>query len=178
MSSILSEISNLFIPIILIGVIFYGIYKKAPVYDYFTAGAKDGLKTCIEMIPFIIAIFVGIEAVTVSGAMDFFQKLLGPFLEFIGLPRELTSIILLRPVSGSGSIVLAERLMRECGVDSLVGTSAGVMVGSCETVFYVLALYYGVTSVKKLRHALPSGIIGYIAGVLASVYLSYIMLIS
>ena len=94
MSSILSEISNLFIPIILIGVIFYGIYKKAPVYDYFTAGAKDGLKTCIEMIPFIIAIFVGIEAVTVSGAMDFFQKLLGPFLEFIGLPRELTSISL------------------------------------------------------------------------------------
>ena len=99
-------------------------------------------------------------------------------MELIGLPRELTSIILLRPVSGSGSIVLAERLMRTYGTDSLVGTSASVMVGSCETVFYVLALYYGVTSVKKLRHALPAGVIGYIAGVFASVYLSYIMLIS
>ena len=171
MSSLLNEISSLFIPIIIIGVIVYGIYKKAPVYDYFTAGAKDGLKTCVEMIPFIIAIFIGIEAITSSGAMEFFQKL-------IGLPRELTSIILLRPVSGSGSIVLAERLMRTYGTDSLVGTSASVMVGSCETVFYVLALYYGVTSVKKLRHALPAGVIGYIAGVLASVYLSYIMLIS
>ena len=178
MSSLLNEISSLFIPIIIIGVIVYGIYKKAPVYDYFTAGAKDGLKTCVGMIPFIIAIFIGIEAITSSGAMEFFQKLIGPFMELIGLPRELTSIILLRPVSGSGSIVLAERLMRTYGTDSLVGTSASVMVGSCETVFYVLALYYGVTSVKKLRHALPAGVIGYIAGVLASVYLSYIMLIS
>ena len=74
MSSLLNEISSLFIPIIIIGVIVYGIYKKAPVYDYFTAGAKDGLKTCVEMIPFIIAIFIGIEAITSSGAMEFFQK--------------------------------------------------------------------------------------------------------
>ena len=178
MSSILNTVSSLFIPIIIIGVIAYGIYKKAPVYDYFTAGAKEGLKTCVEMLPFIIAIFIGIEAITSSGAMEFFQKIIGPFMELIGIPRELTSIIILRPVSGSGSVVLAERLMRTYGTDSLVGTSASVMVGSCETVFYVLALYYGVTSVKKLRHALPAGIIGYIAGVLASVYISYIMLIS
>ena len=178
MSSILNTVSSLFIPIIIIGVIAYGIYKKAPVYDYFTAGAKEGLKTCVEMLPFIIAIFIGIEAITSSGAMEFFQKIIGPFMELIGIPRELTSIIILRPVSGSGSVVLAERLMRTYGTDSLVGTSASVMVGSCETVFYVLALYYGVTSVKKLRHGLPAGIIGYISGVLASVYLSYIMLIS
>lgn len=178
MSTFLSSLSVIFIPGILSLVIFYGIYKKAPVYEYFIAGARDGLKTAVEMLPFIIAIFVGIEAITSSGAMDFFRMVLSPLFNLLKIPEELISLILLRPVSGSGSLVLAEQIMENSGTDGLIGRSASVMVGSCETVFYVLALYFGVTSVKNIRHAFSSGIIGYVAGIFASVYLSYILFTS
>jgi len=152
-------------------VIVYGLYKKAPIYEYFVEGAKDGLHTAVQILPMIIAIFVGIEAIVSSGAMDFFQSILGPIFEFIGIPEELISLILLRPVSGSGSLVLAERIMESSGTDSLIGRAASVMVGSCETVFYVLALYFGVTAVKNMRHAFIAGIIGYIVGIFASIYI-------
>ncbi|MBQ2747878.1 MAG: spore maturation protein [Firmicutes bacterium] len=175
---LLNSISVLFVPVFVTVIILYGLYKKAPVYDYFIEGAREGLKTCIEMLPFIIAIFIAIEAVTSSGAMEVLQNLLSPLFTFFGIPEDLIPLILLRPVSGSGSLVIAEQIMRESGPDSFAGLSAAIMSGTCETVFYVLALYYGVTSVKKLRHALPAGIAGYIAGVFASVYLSYMMLIS
>ncbi len=175
MSTILSTISVFFIPVIITVIIVYGLYKKAPVYDLFAEGAKDGIATAVEILPFIIAIFIGIEAITSSGAMDWLEKILGPVFELAGIPKELISLILLRPVSGSGSLVLAERIMEDCGVDSLVGRAASVMVGSCETVFYVLALYFGVTAVKKMRHAFAAGLIGYIVGIFASVLICQIM---
>ena len=107
--------------------------------------------------------------------MEWLETILGPIFEIAGIPRELISLILLRPVSGSGSLVLAERIMEDYGVDSLAGRAASVMVGSCETVFYVLALYFGVTAVKKMRHAFAAGLIGYIAGIFASVLICRIM---
>ena len=107
--------------------------------------------------------------------MEWLQTILGPVFEFFGIPEDLISLILLRPVSGSGSLVLAQRIMEDCGPDSLVGRAASVMVGSCETVFYVLALYFGVTAVKKMRHAFAAGLIGYIIGIFASVFICNIM---
>lgn len=175
MTIILSTISIFFIPAIISGIILYGLKKKTPVYDVFVEGAKDGIKTAVEILPFIIAIFIGIEAITSSGAMAWLENILGPFFDCIGVPKELLSLILLRPVSGSGSLVLAERIMETNGVDTFIGRSAAVMVGSCETVFYVLALYFGVTSVKKMRHAFSAGLIGYIAGIAASLLLCRIM---
>lgn len=175
MSVILSTISVFFIPVIITVILFYGLKEKAPVYDLFAKGAKDGIATAVEILPFIIAIFIGIEAITASGAMEWLEGLLGPAFELAGIPKELMSLILLRPVSGSGSLVLAERIMADCGADSLVGRAASVMVGSCETVFYVLALYFGVTAVKKMRHAFAAGLIGYVVGIIASVLLCRIM---
>lgn len=175
MSTALSTLSVFFIPVIITIIIVYGLKKKAPVYDLFAEGAKDGISTAIEILPFIIAIFIGIEAITSSGAMEWLQTILGPVFEFFGIPEDLISLILLRPVSGSGSLVLAQRIMEDCGPDSLVGRAASVMVGSCETVFYVLALYFGVTAVKKMRHAFAAGLIGYIIGILASVFICNIM---
>lgn len=169
MSLILSTLSVFFIPSIITIIILYGIRKKAPVYDLFAEGAKDGISTAIEILPFIIAIFIGIEAITSSGAMEWLEGLLGPLFEPAGIPHQLISLILLRPVSGSGSLVLAQRIMEDCGADSFAGRAASVMVGSCETVFYVLALYFGVTAVKKMRHAFAAGLIGYLAGIFASV---------
>ncbi|MHC1722875.1 MAG: spore maturation protein [Aminipila sp.] len=171
MSQLLSTLSYLFIPGILSLVIIYGLYKHVSIYDCFVEGAKDGLKSAVEIMPFIIAIFVGIEALVSSGAMNFFQSVLAPAFSFLHIPKELISLILLRPVSGSGSLVLMERIMSDNGVDTYIGECSAIMVGSCETIFYVLALYFGVTAVKKMRHAFMAGIVGYIVSVLASVYI-------
>lgn len=175
MTVFLSTISLFFIPAIITIILLHGLKKKVPVYDLFAEGAKDGIITAVEILPFIIAIFIAIESLTASGAMDFLENLLGPVLDLLGIPKELTSLILLRPVSGSGSLLLAEEIMKENGVDTLIGRSAAVMAGSCETFFYVLALYFGVTSVKKMRHAFSAGLIGYIIGIFISVYICMII---
>ena len=175
MTLFLSTISIFFIPFIISVIILHGLKNKVPVYDLFAEGAKDGMATCIEILPFLIAIFIAIEALTTSGAMTWLENLLEPFLTLFGIPKELTSLILLRPVSGSGSLLLAEEIMKTYGVDTLIGRSAAVMAGSCETFFYVLALYFGVTSVKKMRHAFSAGLIGYIIGIFASVYICMII---
>lgn len=175
MTLFLSTVSLFFIPAIITVILIHGLKKKVPVYDLFSEGAKDGITTAVEILPFIIAIFLAINSLTASGAIDWLQSLLSPFLHLIGIPEELTSLILLRPISGSGSLLLAEEIMRENGVDTLIGRSAAVMAGSCETFFYVLALYFGVTAVKKMRHTFIAGLIGYIIGVLMSVYICMVI---
>lgn len=168
--NVLSTISMSFIPMMFTGIILHGLWKREPVYDHFIEGAKDGIKTATEILPFLIAIFIGIEALVSSGAMNFLQSSLEPVLALLGIPKELASLVLLRPVSGSGSLAVLERLLATYGADGLVGRAASVMAGTCETVFYVLAVYFGATSVKKIRHALSAGIIGYVVGVVASVW--------
>jgi len=175
MTVFLSTISLFFIPVIITVILLHGLKKKVAVYDLFAEGAKEGIITSVEILPYIIAIFLAIESLTSSGAMDFLEEILSPVLNLLHIPKELTSLILLRPVSGSGSLMLAEDIMAENGVDSLIGRSAAVMAGSCETFFYVLALYFGVTHVKKMRHAFSAGLIGYISGVLISVYICMII---
>ena len=175
MPDILSLLSIVFLPVLITVILAYGIWKKVPIYDVFIKGAKDGLKTSVEILPFLLGIFLAIGALTSSGAMGFLQEATSPFFEKLGIPEELISLILLRPVSGSGSLVVAQQIMEAAGPDSFAGRAASVMVGSCETVFYVLALYFGVTSVKKMRHAFLAGMGGYVAGIMASVYLCHIM---
>ena len=131
MSDILGTFSIIFLPLLITVILLYGISKKTPIYDVFIEGAKEGLKTCIDILPFIIGIFIAIEALTSSGAMDFIEKISKPVFDFLRIPEDLISLIFLRPVSGSGSLVVAERIMQEVGPDSFAGRAAGVMVGSC-----------------------------------------------
>ena len=175
MSAAFSIISGFFIPVIIIVILSHGLYKKTPLYDVFIGGAKDGLKTAVEITPFILAVFVRIAALTSSGAMELLQRIFAPLFGLLKIPEELISLILLRSVSGSGSLAVAQNIMQAYGTDDLIGRSASVMVGSCETVFYVLALYFGVTSVKNMRYAFHVGIIGYIVSMLASVYICMII---
>lgn len=170
-AEILGKASLFFIPGMLTVIIGYGLYKKAPIYDYFIEGTKDGLKSAMGLMPFIIAIFVGIEALVSSGAMEFLTAVISPVFRLFNIPDELISLILLRPVSGSGSLVLVEKIVIQYGPDTLVGRAASVMAGSCETIFYVLAIYFGVTAVKNIRHAFSAGLIGYIVGIFASLYI-------
>ena len=175
MSAVFNWISVLFIPGMFGGILLYGMVKKAPIYEYLTEGVREGLESAATMLPFLLAIFLGLETLTASGALEFLERAAEPLLRLLGIPRELTSLILLRPVSGSGSLAVLEETLKAVGPDSFIGRAACILSGSCETVFYVIGVYFSVTSVKKIRHCLPVGLICYAAGVLGAVWICNIM---
>ena len=168
MSQLFSLLTAAFIPLMASVIIGYGFIKKAPVYDYFIEGARKGLFTAVEILPFLIGIFLAVNGLTASGFLGFLNVLLHPVFDFLGIPADLLPLICLRAVSGSGSLMIVQNIMETAGPDSYAGRTACVMAGGCETVIYVLALYFGVTRVQQMRHALAGGIIGYITGVAVS----------
>ena len=117
MTDVLGIFSVLFLPALITIILVYGIIKKIPVYDVFISGAKEGLKTSVDILPFLIGIFIAIESMTASGAMDSIEQAVRPLFAAAGIPEELISLIFLRPVSGSGSLVVAEKIMQETGPD-------------------------------------------------------------
>ena len=173
--TILSVIGIAFLPFLFSFILLYGLLHKAPVYDLFIEGAKDGFHTSLEILPFLLAIFISIESINASGALEWIEHFLSPLFLLMNIPEELLPLLLLRPVSGSGSLVILQEILDTTGPDSFSGRAASVMTGSCETVFYVLALYFGVTNVKKIRHAMVAGIIGYLTGAAASLWLCRIL---
>jgi len=130
------------------------------VYEVFTEGAKEGFEVAIKIIPFLVAIFLAISVFRSSGAMDFLAWILAPITNFIGMPGELLPLAFMRPLSGSGALGIVSNLVTTYGPDSMIGKMASVMMGSTETTFYILAVYFGSISVRKTRHALPAAFNG------------------
>lgn len=146
----------------------YGLLHNAPVYDYFIEGAKKGLATALEILPFLIGIYLAVNGLTASGLLQFIYHLLAPLLDFLEVPSQLLPLMLLRAVSGSGSFIIVQDILEEVGPDSYAGRAACVMSGGCETVIYVLALYFSVTGVTRMRHAFACGMLAYLAGIAVS----------
>ena len=144
------------------------MYKRQ-IYDYFIEGAKNGLKTAVEILPFLIGIFIAINSLTSSGILNLIDILLAPVLTVLDVPAQLLPLMFLRAISGSGSLIILQDILENVGPDSYAGRVACVMTGGCETIIYVLALYFGVTKVKQMRHALKGGLIGYITGIIVSI---------
>ena len=168
MSSVFSAISVGFLPVMAALIIGCGLVKKAPVYDYFIEGAKDGLKTAVEILPFMIGIYLAVNGLTASGLINFIYVALRPLFDFLGVPVELLPLMFLRAISGSGSFIIVQDILEEVGPDSYAGRAACVMAGGCETVIYVLALYFSVTGVTRMRHAFACGMLAYLAGIAVS----------
>lgn len=168
MSQFFSVVSAGFTPAMAAVIIAYGLYRKAPVYDYFIEGAREGLKTALDILPFMIGIYIAINGLSVSGLLDAVYAALKPLFGFIGVPVELLPLMFLRAISGSGSFIILQSILEITGPDSYTGRAACSMSGGCETVIYALALYFGVTRVKKTRHALAGGLIGYFTGIIVS----------
>ena len=175
MSEILRLISAVFLPCMITVILIHGWVRKANVYDLFIEGCRDGLKTAADVLPFIIAVFLAITLMTDSGALGRLEQLCHPVFQVLGIPDELTGFMLLRPVSGSGTLVVLEQLAERFGPDSFLCRSASVMMGSSETLLYAIAVYFGVTSVRRLRYTVPAGIIGYIVGIWLSLVLCKVM---
>jgi len=158
--TILEQISLWAIPVLLVGIPLVGMIKKIKVYDVFIEGAKEGFQIAVRIIPFLVGILVAIGMFRGSGAMDLLTNALRPVMNAIHFPAEVFPLAVLRPLSGSGSLALTTDIVKRYGPDSLLGRTAATMYGSSETLFYVLAVYFGAVGVKRTRHAIPSAIVG------------------
>jgi spore maturation protein B len=167
--SALEQISLWAIPVLLVGIPLVGMIKKVKVYDVFIEGAKEGFQVAVRIIPFLVGILVAIGMFRGSGAMDLLTDALRPVMNAIGFPAELFPLAVLRPLSGSGSLALTTDIVKRYGPDSLIGRTAATMYGSSETLFYVLAVYFGAVGVKRTRHAIPSALVGDVVAAIVAV---------
>ncbi len=142
------------IPLFIGITVMFGFIRKVPVFTAFAEGAAKGLITLYKIMPTLIALIIAVNMLKVSGAMDYLCTLLSPIAEMIGFPKEIIPMVLLRPVSGSGSTALLTQIYSDCGPDSFAGRVASVLCASTETTFYAVTVYFGSTGVKKIRHTL------------------------
>ncbi len=171
MIELLKIISNLAVPVVVLTIVVVGLVRKVKVYEEFVEGAKDGFTTAVKIIPYLVAMLVAIGMFRASGAMDFLTDAISPVTNLIGLPAEVFPLAVIRNLSGSGSLGLMTDLMKTHGSDSFIGHLSSVMMGSHETTFYVLAVYFGSVGVKRARHAPLSGIFADVISVIVSVLL-------
>ena len=171
---ILDAISRYSIPVVFVGIVAYGLIKKVKVYEAFTEGAKEGFNTAVRIIPFLVAMLVAIGVFRASGAMDLLTKALSPITSVLGIPSETLPMAFMRPLSGGGAQGVMTEIINTHGPDSLIGRTVAVMMGSTETTFYVLAVYYGSVARKKTRHSLPAGLLADLACLLTAIYISKI----
>jgi len=143
------------IPVLILIIFVYAFIKKVNTYKSFVAGAREAIKFCIDILPFVCTILIAIQLLSMSGLLDYLVILLGPVFEWFGIPRDLTAFIILRPFSGSGSIALFEEIVRTHGPDSYITRVASVIAGSSETIFYISVVYFSKTNIKKLGYAIP-----------------------
>lgn len=149
----MNSISTYIIPIAVCIIISAGIRAKINIFDTFTKGAKEGFGAVFSIATPLVGLMAAIGVLRASGFMDILAKLVSPITNLLGIPSDLISFALLRPVSGSGSLALANDIFSTHGPDSFVSNAASVMMGSTETTFYVLAIYFGAVGIKKTRYA-------------------------
>ena len=151
-------LGELTVPLILSGLILHALLRGVDVFSAMTTGAKDGLRTVIGIVPALITLLPCIYMFRASGALDALSEFLRPAMSFIGIPAETVPMMLLRPMSGSGALAIGSDIMNSHGPDSFIGRCASVMLGSTETTFYVIAVYFGAAGIKNTRHAIPSAL--------------------
>ncbi len=149
----------LLIPALLGAVGLCAALRGTDVYNALCAGAKDGLRVVRDILPPLAVLLSAIAMLRASGALDALCRLLSPTLAALGIPPECAPLMLLRPFSGSGALALGGELMRAYGTDSTVGRTAAVMLGSTETTFYVVGVYFGASGIRKTRYAIPAALI-------------------
>jgi len=147
------------VPALILFVGVFALLRKTDIFSALTDGAKDGLKTVYSILPPMIALFSGIYMLRASGALEAFARLLSPVFALFCIPPETGAILFLRPFSGSGALSIGTEIMQAHGPDSFIGRCAAVMLGSTETTFYVIGVYFGALGIKKSRHAIPSALV-------------------
>ena len=172
MIRIMLYISDLIVPFLIFYVVAEGLAAKWPVYDDFVKGAKDGLKTVVQILPTLVGLMVAVGVLRASGFLDFLAGLLGGLTEKMHCPSELLPLAIVRMFSASAATGLALDVFKEYGTDSYVGLAASIMMGCTETVFYTMSIYFMAAKVKKTRYTLPGALLATVAGIAVSVWLA------
>lgn len=175
MTSLINLISLWALPAILLIVLTVGILKKVPIYEEFTEGAKDGFKVAINIIPYLVAIIVAISMLRASGAIEMCSNLFSGVLAKFNVPADTLPLMIVRSLSGSAALGVFSDIANNFGPDSFATKLAAIMVGSSETTFYVLAVYFGAVGIKKLRYAILVGILADIIGIILAVWIANLM---
>ena len=169
--NIIQIFSTIAIPLIIGIFVLYGVVKKVKIYEAFVEGAKEGFNIAIRIIPYLVAMLVAIGIFRAGGAMEFLIHLLNPLTQLIGMPAEALPMALMRPLSGSGALGIMAEIISVHGPDSFIGILVSTIMGSTETTFYVLAVYFGAVGINKTRHALAAGLLADAAGILGALFI-------
>lgn len=167
----LSYIIKGIIPIIIVLIVFYGMAKGVKVYECFVEGAKDGIHICVKIFPYLLAMLLAVSLFRESGALDYVIHFAKPLVSLLGIPPEIVPLIMVKPLSGSGALGIFSDTLKQYGPDSFIGIVASVIMGTTETIFYTLTVYFGAIGIKKIRHTLWAAIISDIVAILMAVNL-------
>lgn len=160
--------SAMVVPGLLAGTAIFALWRRVDVYGALTAGAGEGLTVLLRIAPALVGLMTAVAMFRASGAMDWLSGLCAPLLEKVGIPAELTPLMLIRPISGSGALAVGSEVMHTCGPDSYAGRVAAVMLGSTETTFYTIAVYFGSAGITRTRHTIPSALTADLVGFIGS----------
>ena len=166
----LAKFSDYLIPVLLAGAALYALCRRVDVFSALTTGAGEGLSVVLRILPPLVALLTAVYMLRASGALELLTELLTPMLTFLGIPPETVGLLLIRPVSGSGALAVGSDIMQTYGPDSTIGRTAAVMLGSTETTFYTVAVYYGAAGIRRTRHTIPAALAADITGFLAAAW--------
>lgn len=155
---------TMLVPIIIGTVALWGMVRKVDVYSALISGAEEGLGVLIRIVPALVGLLTAVYMLRASGALELAAEALAPVLTAVGIPPETVALMLVRPISGSAALGVGAELISTYGPDSVIGRTAAVMLGSTETTFYTIAVYFGAAGIKKTRYAVPAALCADLAG--------------
>ena len=152
------------VPLILFFSAALALRKRENAYDLLLQGASEGLSLLLSLVPALVMLLTAVHMLRASGAAEMLSRLLAPVFSFLGIPKETALLVLIRPISGSAALAVGAELMREYGVDSQIGRTVAVMLGSTETTFYTISVYFGAAGIKKTRYTIPAALFADLVG--------------
>ncbi len=173
--NVINWISLYAIPVVFLIILSMGAYKEVKVFDIFIEGAKEGIETVLKILPSLVGLLVAISVFRASGVLDLLIFAVKPLTDIFGIPSETLPLVFLRPISGSASLALVTDIIKRYGADSFVGRVVSTMMGSTETIFYTLTVYFGAVGIKKIRFTLLAALIADLVSVIASVWICTVL---
>lgn len=152
------------VPLIFLTVLILSFFKKKDAYSVFISGSAQAIDLMVGVFPYLLTVMVAVGVFRASGVSTVVANALSPLMSAVGLPKELTELIILRPLSGAGSLAVLDSIFTTYGTDTFIGRCASLIYGSSETIFYVSAIYFSQSNIKKLRYAIPVALIATFVG--------------
>ena len=159
---------DLLVPMLILGISCYAMAGKRDVYSLMVTGAGEGLSTIKTILPSLIVLLASIQMLRASGAIDAMTQFLTPVCRILGIPPETVPLVVIRPISGSAGLAVGSELMAAYGPDSLIGRTTAIMLGSTETTFYTISVYYGAAGIRKTRHTVIAALVADLVGFFAA----------